>query len=143
MILFPLYIAAIWIPAFLHRRRALGFIIALAGPLPVMLSAWMIGELMPSAALMREPWWLGLYGSLAGGVLFGAMVLACAPRRSRPHECRTCLYDLRGNVTGVCPECGATLPAAQDEGAEIDEEGQSPVTPSAAASPAQADPQAA
>jgi hypothetical protein len=24
----------------------------------------------------------------------------------RPHACRRCGYDLTGNVTGVCPECG-------------------------------------
>jgi hypothetical protein len=26
--------------------------------------------------------------------------------RYRPGHCRTCGYDLTGNVSGVCPECG-------------------------------------
>ncbi len=30
-----------------------------------------------------------------------------------PHDrCRRCGYDLTGNVSGVCPECGAKLPAS-------------------------------
>jgi hypothetical protein len=28
------------------------------------------------------------------------------PRRPRGH-CRSCGYDLTGNVSGVCPECGS------------------------------------
>ena len=27
----------------------------------------------------------------------------------RPNSCPSCAYDLTGNVTGQCPECGATL----------------------------------
>jgi len=107
VILFPLYIAAIWIPAWRHRRRPLGFAIALLGPIPIMLSAWMISALMPAASLMQTPWWLTLYGSAAGAIGLGALLIACAPRVARPHECAACHYDLRGNVTGVCPECGA------------------------------------
>ena len=29
-----------------------------------------------------------------------------ASRRRRAGVCETCGYDLRGNVSGVCPECG-------------------------------------
>jgi hypothetical protein len=112
VILFPLYIAAIWIPAFVYRRTPRGFLIAAASPVPVMLVAWLIGALMPDLSLMREPWWLALYGSFAGAIMLGGLLLACAPRRSRPHECKACHYDLRGNVTGICPECGAIFNAA-------------------------------
>ena len=37
------------------------------------------------------------------------VVAALAHRRARkpaPGACRKCGYDLTGNVTGVCPECG-------------------------------------
>jgi hypothetical protein len=30
-------------------------------------------------------------------------------RRSRAGLCRTCRYDLTGNASGVCPECGTSL----------------------------------
>jgi hypothetical protein len=33
-----------------------------------------------------------------------------AQRRKRPHgTCRTCGYNLTGNVSGVCPECGKAV----------------------------------
>jgi 4-amino-4-deoxy-L-arabinose transferase-like glycosyltransferase len=31
-------------------------------------------------------------------------------RRQRLHQCSTCSYDLTGNTSGVCPECGAVVP---------------------------------
>lgn len=47
-------------------------------------------------------------------LLFGAyptLVLVTKPfrRRRRPGRCPTCDYDLTGNVTGICPECGEKL----------------------------------
>jgi hypothetical protein len=30
-------------------------------------------------------------------------------RKLRPRSCRTCSYDLTGNVSGVCPECGTAV----------------------------------
>jgi hypothetical protein len=30
--------------------------------------------------------------------------------RDRPGHCNACGYDLKGNVSGVCPECGAAIP---------------------------------
>ncbi|MGP1309966.1 MAG: hypothetical protein ACTS27_07205 [Phycisphaerales bacterium] len=112
MILFPAYIAAIWIPAFIYRRTLLGFLIALLGPVPIMGTAWLIGEIAPTMSLMQEPWWLTLYGSVAAAIGLGAFLIACAPRVARPHECPACHYDLRGNVTGQCPECGKVVHAA-------------------------------
>ena len=32
-------------------------------------------------------------------------------RRRRRGLCLTCAYDLTGNESGTCPECGATVPA--------------------------------
>ncbi len=36
-------------------------------------------------------------------------------RRTPPGHCRTCGYNLTGNVSGVCPECGLAI-VAGDEG---------------------------
>jgi len=30
-------------------------------------------------------------------------------RRPKPGRCRKCGYDLTGNVSGVCPECGSLI----------------------------------
>jgi len=34
-------------------------------------------------------------------------------RRRRPWRCPTCSYDLTGNTSGVCPECGSQLVGKQ------------------------------
>jgi hypothetical protein len=33
-------------------------------------------------------------------------------RRPPPGHCRTCGYDLTGNVSGICPECGKPVPVS-------------------------------
>lgn len=40
------------------------------------------------------------------------------PRRYPPGHCRFCGYDLAGNVSGICPECGSACaePARPDQG---------------------------
>lgn len=49
-------------------------------------------------------------------VAFAVLPIAYAVRRrrlrlaARKGLCRTCAYDLTGNVSGVCPECGAPIP---------------------------------
>ena len=42
--------------------------------------------------------------------------LAYRRRRNhdRPGHCRACGYDLKGNVSGVCPECGAAAALAKE-----------------------------
>ena len=45
-------------------------------------------------------------------VAFWAIRAVRRRRRSRRHLCRSCGYDLTGNVSGVCPECGISVKAA-------------------------------
>ncbi len=45
---------------------------------------------------------------LAGCVLLSSLVIAKIRRRS-PNHCKTCGYDLTGNVSGVCPERGERI----------------------------------
>jgi hypothetical protein len=39
----------------------------------------------------------------------------CARRRECAGRCRHCSYDLTGNVSGVCPECGMEIPKSSAE----------------------------
>lgn len=49
------------------------------------------------------PGWILLTACAAAGGLLWRL-----DRRPRPGYCRCCGYDLRANVSGRCPECGAT-----------------------------------
>jgi len=47
------------------------------------------------------------------GVLCGFAWWRCAvSKRQGPGICGKCQYDLTGNVSGVCPECGTPVPKA-------------------------------
>lgn len=61
-----------------------------------------------SARTLVLPWWM--LGALGGGLMCAGLWGIRAPKG----HCRKCEYDLRGLPAGagVCPECGATLPAA-------------------------------
>jgi hypothetical protein len=56
------------------------------------------------------PMWV--VGSALAGV---AALLLWLERRARPRKggCDVCGYDLTGNTSGICPECGTPLPEAQ------------------------------
>lgn len=41
--------------------------------------------------------------------IISALVLLLPWPGARPGRCARCGYDLRGNVSGVCPECGAAV----------------------------------
>ncbi len=46
------------------------------------------------------------------GPIFGFLFIAMAENRKRlsPCICQTCEYNLTGNVSGICPECGKPVP---------------------------------
>lgn len=46
-------------------------------------------------------------------LLCAVLLLATARRAPRTTECLACGYDLRGNESGVCPECGRLIPTPQ------------------------------
>lgn len=51
--------------------------------------------------------------------LFGRVLLARRASRSRKSNCRNCAYNLTGNVSGICPECGERTFASTPERATI------------------------
>ncbi|MCG3132419.1 MAG: hypothetical protein FLDDKLPJ_03258 [Phycisphaerae bacterium] len=72
------------------------------------------------AAFFSFPWW-------AAGIATVALIPGRLLRRIRPPRerdpvrrgryprglCHACGYDLTGNVSGACPECGARRPASE------------------------------
>ncbi|MHC4610757.1 MAG: hypothetical protein ACYS7M_10475, partial [Planctomycetota bacterium] len=54
---------------------------------------------MPTCGLIAVP-----------GVLAAMMLLAGRRRVAKPGHCRSCGYNLQGNTSGICPECGQEIP---------------------------------
>ena len=51
-----------------------------------------------------------MYIAAAGGIVSAIVVYRCLKRPSpSPGCCRECGYNLTGNVSGVCPECGTPI----------------------------------
>lgn len=107
MIFLVLYAMPIWCLCFMLRRRAGGLVLLALGtiavPLLIHVEASLIG---PWAVLLRL---VGM--SYAALIAVVGLTLWWQRRAALAHECRGCRYDLRGNVTGVCPECGRVLPS--------------------------------
>lgn len=66
--------------------------------------------LSASSSIIVIPLWLPLV------ILGVGTVAAWACGRSRVNQtcCAICAYDLTGNLSGRCPECGAVIPKEQD-----------------------------
>lgn len=132
MIFFVIYAAAVWSGAYFLRRRPMGFVLAALSPVPVALFTWLLlrwlreTQTTPTHVLVVFPIAYGLV------ITAGAWIGASARRLPRV-ACAVCSYDLEGNVSGVCPECGAVQAARRARARESTME--SPST-SAAPTPA-------
>ena len=65
------------------------------------------------------PFWLAAV--LTAGLAVACAALAARPRRAwrrRRGLCPRCGYDLTGNTSGACPECGTALPAVSPRSTE-------------------------
>jgi hypothetical protein len=60
-----------------------------------------------SLQMLRMPLWLPFLVLLIPTLLLWQR----DHREPRPGFCRACDYDLTGNVSGVCPECGLEIMA--------------------------------
>ena len=70
---------------------------------------------LASVTASSNPSWISLFGLLFGvgvGLLLTVALrqhVRVADRFARKGHCRKCGYDLTGNVTGVCSECGTKV----------------------------------
>lgn len=49
------------------------------------------------------------FALISWGWLSWRLAVRLAPRRSPPGHCSSCAYNLAGNASGVCPECGGPI----------------------------------
>ncbi|QQE12078.1 hypothetical protein JD969_00980 [Planctomycetota bacterium] len=64
------------------------------------------------SSFSRAKLWPRWYGLLGPTHLLGLMLIGLLPDKSVkcvPLVCQECEYDLRGNVSGECPECGTHI----------------------------------
>ena len=116
MYFLAIFPAIVWIGAYAFRRSWVAFLIVFAG----LAAALAITRLLDMFTTLRTGdgftiFHLFAYAYCAIVTLVGLMI-ACQARVRRPMACHRCGYDLFGNESGICPECGRLLdaPGPQD-----------------------------
>lgn len=107
MIVFVSYATLVWLLVFRFRRRWQGFVLLFVGTGLV----WFAGHVLFGSPRQAQQgnWTTGLAMAYLYefAILSVGLFLALQSRRAPVFErCPRCRYDLRGNTTGVCPECG-------------------------------------
>jgi hypothetical protein len=82
-----------------------GFLLRFLDP-PLHFAWWFNSESQPLATWWSVPLWVPTVPLLLATCAAWRLD-AIARRRGRPGHCAACGYDLTGNTSGVCPECGA------------------------------------
>lgn len=106
---------------FIGRRRWLRFaLLYVAGYVLLPYAAEVLFTTIRTFGVVVIPWWMSLniflysLAAVAPGAVGGAWLASRAGVRRDARRaaglCVACGYDLTGNVSGRCPECGATIP---------------------------------
>src|ERR1051325_43544 len=53
-------------------------------------------------------------------IMLAALLLYRQPKLEKPECCKNCDYDLTGNVSGICPECGHVIRSADHASTQVD-----------------------
>lgn len=110
-------ISSVWNCAVWRRKRpdlALELAIVLAGAVSVAFALFSIAY--PETAVVHLGFDISLASFLALLIVHNLRRKAALRRAREPHpHCHHCQYDLTGNVSGTCPECGT--PTTIKEGA--------------------------
>jgi hypothetical protein len=111
-----LFAFSVWY-TFGYLGRA-GGVMATSGLLLITTDSVSPGGLQVWAHASRALYWLpstsGPFVTIPLWPLFVAAFIPSAigwrrSRRRRPGHCRKCRYDLTGNLSGICPECGTPV----------------------------------
>jgi hypothetical protein len=108
VVIFVIYAAVVWSAAYFLRRRMSGLVIALLCPIPIVLGAWGLWRLLLSGQEVPTHLLVVFPSAYAALVAAGAWMFVAQPRLPKAW-CRRCRYDLAGNLSGVCPECGLPI----------------------------------
>lgn len=86
-----------------------GWLLVLLGSSIMALAYWEAGVLE-----MFAVYWLWAPPMAIGFAVVFRASLTMRPSLFADHECQTCGYDLTGNISGVCPECGENIPSDKE-----------------------------
>ncbi len=102
-----------WIVAFGNHKSANWHVERIQDPLRLAnFFSWPLYETDEFMTFLVLPYWL-----LLSLIAVPTVLLFWLNRiRIPPGHCRKCGYDLTGNVTGKCPECGADVPEVDPAG---------------------------
>ncbi len=92
--------------------RSPGFIPALAAPLRELRFGSLRWAILPHSSYRQCVVELPLWVASVGLGIYPAIAFICGPRRWRHRRighCLRCGYNLTGNVSGICPECGTVI----------------------------------
>lgn len=109
MVFLLAYAFVVWYIAFRYRRRWPAFVAVFASLQPVGILTFATVNHLAVRLDGEEAVIYGFAGAYAALLLSLGLFIAIQPRHVPEHACRACDYDLHGNTSGLCPECGLAL----------------------------------
>jgi hypothetical protein len=99
----------------MFRRDVFGVVYNTGGHNPNRWLTWYAPGFYPTGSTgVFLPLWIPAVLASCAAVFFHRK-----SRRERDGRCRKCDYDLTGNISGVCPECGTPVPPGVTDKAPV------------------------
>lgn len=95
-----------WLAYREYVTSAYGVGVSVKGNTSITELRWMPRIYFSSGTCILIPWW-----TLSLPLFLTSILMRRRP--SKLTECRMCRYDLKLNISGVCPECGTPIPDEQ------------------------------
>lgn len=113
MYFIAIFPAAVWIGAYTFRRSWVAFLIVFSG----LAAALAVTNFLGSFTTTRPGDGYSIFHIFAYAycsvVTLVGLMIACQARRRAPLACHRCGYDLLGNESGICPECGILMESSR------------------------------
>ncbi len=116
MYFLAIFPALVWIGAYMFRRRWVGVVIVVGGLGAALGATRLLAMIAPIGAGEGPTMFHLLAYAYCGVVTAVGLMIVCQARVSFAGRCHRCAYDLRGNESGICPECGTEVEVTAGDG---------------------------